>query len=71
MLFMTRKRFEEEVQRRMWEEDQKRDVREELRKLWGRTLELEKQIEELKFKVESGGLVKEKTVEVPCGPGPM
>lgn len=53
MVFMTRKRFEEEVQRRMWEEEQKRDMREDISKLWGRTYKLEERVEQLERLLEN------------------
>ena len=63
MLFMTRKRFEEEVYRRMNEEDFKREMRTDISKLYEKYYKLEKKIDELKAVLESGGPVKENTCD--------
>lgn len=63
MLFMTRKRFEEEVWRRTQEEDFKREMRTDISKLYNKYYNLEKEINELKTVLESGGPAKEYTCD--------
>ena len=63
MLFMTRKRFEEEVYRRMSEEDFKCEMRTDISKLYEKNYKLEKEIEEIKMLLNSGGPAKENTCD--------
>lgn len=78
MLFMTRKRFEEEVQKRIWEEEDRRETNRRINHVSERMYDLERKVRELESLLLLNGPVKENTCddeffrEVPmtCGPGP-
>lgn len=52
MIFTSKKAFEEEVQRRMWEEQHNRDLREELNRVDRRLTDLEMQMYEVRMKID-------------------
>lgn len=73
MLFITRKRFEEEVQKRIWEEEDRRETNRRINHVSERMYDLERKVRELESLLLLNGPVKENTcddgffVEPPVG----
>ncbi len=52
MMIMSRKRFEEEVNRRVWEEDRRREIMQRFERVDRRLNDLECQLYELRMKAD-------------------
>ena len=63
MLFMTRKRFEEEVQKRIWEEKDREELHRRVEGAYDRIYDLERKVRKLESLLLLNGPVKEETCD--------